>query len=61
MGFGNAPQPREFLLAETHSDPQITSNPTSVQVLQTSSDTFNVTVGIRTTNGGNLYEVWLLL
>ena len=44
IGFGNAPQPREFRLVETSSDPQVTNEPVSVRVLKTSPDTFSVTI-----------------
>ena len=44
IGFGNAPQPREFQLVETSSDPQITKQPVAVQILKTGSETFSVTV-----------------
>jgi len=42
IGFGNAPQPREFQLVETSSDPQVTNQPVAVQVLKTGTDTFSV-------------------
>ena len=48
IGYGNAPQPREFQLVETSSDPQVTNQPVSVRVLKTSPNTFSVTVGDNT-------------
>lgn len=42
MGFGYAPQPREFQIVETSSDPQVTNKPVAVQVLKISPDTYNV-------------------
>jgi 3-methylcrotonyl-CoA carboxylase alpha subunit len=44
IGFGNAPQPRDFSLVETSSDPQKTNKPVSVQVLKTASNTYNLTI-----------------
>ena len=44
IGFGNAFQPCEFYLAETSSDPQTQSKPTSVRVLKTSPNTYTVTI-----------------
>ncbi|KAF2764024.1 3-methylcrotonyl-CoA carboxylase subunit alpha [Teratosphaeria nubilosa] len=45
IGFGNAPQPREFHLIESSSDPQITNSTVPVRVLQIGTDTFSVSVG----------------
>lgn len=50
IGFGNAPQPREFHLAETSSDPQSQSKPVSVKVLKTGADAYNVSVADATFN-----------
>jgi len=44
IGFGNAPQPREFHLVETSSDPQVVNEAVAVQVLKTSADTYTVTL-----------------
>ncbi|KAK3722936.1 hypothetical protein LTR37_002081 [Vermiconidia calcicola] len=44
IGFGNAPQPREFHLVETSSDPQVTNKPVPVRVLKTAPNTFSVAV-----------------
>ncbi|KAK3715165.1 hypothetical protein LTR37_007375 [Vermiconidia calcicola] len=44
IGFGNAPQPREFHLVETSSDPQVTNKPVLVRVLNTAPNKFSVTV-----------------
>lgn len=49
IGFGNAPQPRNFSLVETSSDPQKTNKPVSVQVLKTAASTYSVTVNGTTT------------
>ena len=48
IGYGNAPQPREFELVETSSDPQVTNEPVPVRVLKVSPDTFSVTVQDKT-------------
>ena len=45
IGYGNAPQPREFQLVETSSDPQVANKPVGVRVLKTSPDTFSVNIG----------------
>ncbi|KXL47138.1 hypothetical protein M433DRAFT_64433 [Acidomyces richmondensis BFW] len=42
IGFGIVPQPREFHLVETSSDPQVNNPPKAVSVLQTGPDTFSV-------------------
>lgn len=44
VGFGYAPQPREFHLVETSSDPQITNKPVPVQVIKISPDTYTISV-----------------
>ncbi|KAK3677049.1 hypothetical protein LTR78_003254 [Recurvomyces mirabilis] len=44
VGFGNAPQPRQFHLAELSSDPQITPTPVSVLVLKTAPETYQLTL-----------------
>ncbi|KAK5110674.1 hypothetical protein LTR85_000756 [Meristemomyces frigidus] len=44
IGFGNAPQPREFHLVEMSSDPQVTNSPVAVGVLKTGPDNYSVAV-----------------
>jgi 3-methylcrotonyl-CoA carboxylase alpha subunit len=44
IGYGNAPQPREFHLVETSSDPQKPNEPVPVRVLKTGPETYEVTV-----------------
>ncbi|KJY00498.1 3-methylcrotonyl-CoA carboxylase subunit alpha like protein [Zymoseptoria brevis] len=48
IGFGNAPQPRTFNLAQTYTDPQKTSKPVPVQVLKIDGGTYHVTVNSNT-------------
>ena len=48
IGFGNGPQPREFQLVESSTDPQKTNSPISVRVLKTAADNFSVSVGEQT-------------
>ncbi|KAK5136721.1 hypothetical protein LTR08_002374 [Meristemomyces frigidus] len=44
LGFGNAPQPREFHLQESSSDPLVVNKTVAVRVLKTAGDTFSVSV-----------------
>nr|POF22317.1 methylcrotonoyl-coa carboxylase subunit alpha, mitochondrial [Quercus suber] len=44
IGFGNTPQPREFHLVETSSDPASVASPVAVRVLKTSPDSYTVTL-----------------
>ncbi|WPH05119.1 Methylcrotonoyl-CoA carboxylase subunit alpha, mitochondrial [Acrodontium crateriforme] len=44
IGFGNGPQPREFHLVETSSDPAVTNPTIAVRVLKTAPETFSVSV-----------------
>ncbi|KAK5170627.1 uncharacterized protein LTR77_005216 [Saxophila tyrrhenica] len=48
IGFGNAPQPRQFHIVETSSDPQIQNKPTTVQILKTAPKTYHVTINSQT-------------
>lgn len=45
IGFGSSPQPREFLLVETASDPQAKNKPVAVRVFKNDPENFQVTVG----------------
>ncbi|KAK4544754.1 hypothetical protein LTR36_004003 [Oleoguttula mirabilis] len=45
IGFGNAPQPREFQLVEISSDPQVINTPVAVGVLKTGPETYYLSVG----------------
>lgn len=49
IGFSTVPQPREFSLVQTSSDPQQTHTPVSVRLVKTSADTYHVTVNNTTT------------
>ena len=44
IGFSRTPQPREFRLAELSSDPEVTTTPVLVRVLQTGPETYTVSV-----------------
>ncbi|KAF2164731.1 hypothetical protein M409DRAFT_67827 [Zasmidium cellare ATCC 36951] len=44
VGFGNTPQPREFQLVQSSTDPQKTHKPVSVSILKTAPDTFSITI-----------------
>jgi 3-methylcrotonyl-CoA carboxylase alpha subunit len=45
IGFGNAPQPREFQLMEISSDPQVKTEPVAVRVLKITPNKYTVTIG----------------
>jgi 3-methylcrotonyl-CoA carboxylase alpha subunit len=47
IGFGSAPQPREFHLVETSSDPQVKTEPVAVRILKTAPNTYSVQTGDR--------------
>ncbi|KAK5112753.1 hypothetical protein LTR62_003851 [Meristemomyces frigidus] len=56
LGFGNAPQPRRFELAEISSDPQVTPTPVSVLVLKTGPETYQVSLADKTHTITSTYD-----
>ncbi|KAK4624609.1 Methylcrotonoyl-CoA carboxylase subunit alpha, mitochondrial [Fulvia fulva] len=57
VGFGNAPQPREFHLVETSTDPQKTNKPVHVRVLKTAADTYQITINDETFTATSSYHL----
>ncbi|KAF7194636.1 Methylcrotonoyl-CoA carboxylase subunit alpha, mitochondrial [Pseudocercospora fuligena] len=56
IGFGYAPQPREFHLVQSSTDPQKTHEPVPVRILQVAPQTYAITVNEETYTTTSTYD-----